>query len=144
MVFWCAQSFVSYQRIINHTSSSDSLQQLCNQDPVNVMVGVWWSLTLLFSLCLVRKIKYTDQKPQLGEKLLEEDHASPVGYKVPSLPNFEIDPSMVDTGSKWIPLQLEFLIGVVMAIGVGIAIVSLAFTTWDEEFYDDIAETVVD
>jgi len=106
------------------------------------MVGTWWSITLLFSLCLVRKIKYTDQKPKLGEKLLEEDHASPVGYKIPSLPDFEIDPDMANTGSKCFPLQLEFFIGVVMAVGVGAAIVSLAFTTWDEEFYDEVEAAV--
>lgn len=105
-------------------------------------MGGWWTITLISSLCLVRNIKHVDEKPNFGEKLLVEDHASPVGYKVPSLPDYEIDPSMAKKGSKWVPLQMEFIIGVILAIGVGGAIVAFGYTSLDEDFYDDLANTV--
>lgn len=109
---------------------------------MNIAVGGWWSFTLLSSLCLVRSINYVDEKPSCGEKLLEEDHASPVGYKVPSLPDYEIDPSLAKSGSKWVPVQLEFIIGVILAVGVGGAIVALGYTSWDEDFYDEVSDTI--
>lgn len=99
-------------------------------------------ITLLCSICLVRRIPYEDQKPHSGEKLLVENHASPVGYQVPSLPDFEIDPGMATTGSKCLSLRFEFIVGVIMAIGVGSGIITLAFTSWDENFYHEITETV--
>jgi hypothetical protein len=108
---------------------------------VNIAVGGWWSITLLLSLCLVRQIKHEDQKSKFGEKFLEEDHASPVGYKVPSLPDFEIDPSMAKSGIGRVPLQLEFAIGVLLAIAVGAAIISFGYTSWDEDFYEELADT---
>jgi hypothetical protein len=92
-------------------------------------------LTLLFSLCYIRSIPYHNQSPLDGERLLVEDQASPVGYKVPSLPDFEIDPSMADTGSKCLSLNVEFLVGVIMALGVGIFLISLTFTTWQNHFW---------
>ena len=106
------------------------------------MVGAWWMVTLLFSLCLVRRIPYKDQKPQFGEKLLVENHSSPVGYQVPSLPDFEIDPGMATKGSKCLSIQFEFLVGVILAFGVGGCIIALGFTSWDENFYDQVSGAV--
>jgi len=116
--------------------------QICNQDPVNIIIGAWWMITLLSSLCLVRKIPHAEQKPHSGEKLLEEDHASPVGYKVPLLPDFEIDPALANTGSKFLSIQVEFVIGSILAIAAGAAMITLGFTSWDEDFYDELADTV--
>jgi hypothetical protein len=99
-------------------------------------------ITVISSLILVRRIPYQDQKPEFGERLLIEDHASPVGYKVPSLPDFEIDPSMANTGSKWLSLTFEFFIGVVMSVIVGTWLVSLAYTGWDDNLYSEIADAV--
>jgi hypothetical protein len=117
-------------------------RQLCNQDPVNIAVGGWWTITLISSLCLVRNIKYVDEKPSFGEKLLVEDHASPVGFKIPSLPDYEIDPSMAKSGNKWVPLQVEFIIGVILAIGVGGGMIALGYTSWDEDVYDELSDTL--
>jgi hypothetical protein len=108
--------------------------EVCNQDFVNIAVGGWWCFTLICSLFLVRKIPYKDHHPYYdGEPLLVEDHASPVGYKVPSIPDFEIDPSLAKTGSSCIPYSLEFIVGFLMALVVGGGIVYLAFTDVDEQ-----------
>lgn len=106
----------------------------CNQDYVNIAVGGWWCFTLVCSLLLVRKIPYKDHHPYYdGEPLLMEDHASPVGYKVPSIPDFEIDPSLAKTGSPCIPYSLEFIVGILMAMSMGGGIMYLAFTDVDEQ-----------
>jgi hypothetical protein len=103
---------------------------------------MWWTLTLLLSLVLVRRIPYLDQKPaKIGERLLIEDHASPVGYKVPSLPDYEIDPVLANTGSKCFSLTFEMCIGFIMAFAVGTWIIALAFTTWEEDLYKDIEDS---
>ena len=52
----------------------------------------------------------------IGERLLIEDHASPVGYKVPSLPDFEIDPTIANTGLPCMTMSTEFIIGIAMAL----------------------------
>jgi hypothetical protein len=88
----------------------------------------------------VRRIPYQDQKPTIGERLLIETHASPVGYKVPSLPDYEIDPSLANTGSPYLSLTFELLIGLIMTMVVGTWLIGLAFTWWDENLYGDIEE----
>lgn len=105
-------------------------KQTCNQDSVNVLVGCWWTITFLFSLCFVRRIPYHDQKPQDGEVLLVSDQASPVGYKVPSLPDFEIDPSLAYTGNKCVSMNFEFLLGLIVAVSVGVGLISRTISTW--------------
>lgn len=92
-------------------------------------------MTVLGSLFWCRQIPYREQTPREGERLLEEYQASPVGYKVPSLPDFEIDPSLANTGIKWLPMWLEFAFGIILALAVGVWMVALAVTDWDERFY---------
>jgi len=70
---------------------------------------------------------YPDEEP-----LLEEDHHSPVGYRVPNLPNFPIDPYCAKRGIKRLSLTVEMLIGVFLAALIGAGIVGLAFTSWGE------------
>lgn len=111
---------------------------------MNASVGIWWLVTTLLSLLLVRRIPYVDQSPENGERLLIEDHASPVGYKVPSLPDFEIDPSMANTGCRWLPLNLEFFVGVLLAFVVGACLIALSFTEWDQQFYGLAEEWISD
>ena len=117
--------------------------QACNQDTVNIVVGGWWAVSLFTSLFLVRRIPYKDFHPVYdGEPLLVEDHASPVGYKVPSIPDFEIDPSLSNTGSICLPLNFMFIFGMFMVFGIGGAIIYLAFTSWDEELIDGVEKTL--
>jgi hypothetical protein len=70
--------------------------------------------------------------PEDEEPLLEEDHASPVGYKVPNLPEFPIDPSMAVRGIHGVNLLCEFIVGVLMAVVLGAGMCFLAFTNADD------------
>ena len=70
---------------------------------------------------------YPDEEP-----LLEEDHHSPVGYKVPNLPDFPIDPYLAKRGIRLLSLRIELSLGVFLAALLGAGIVALAFTDWGE------------
>jgi hypothetical protein len=121
-----------------------TLRQDCDQDVVNIVVGAWWMITLFCSLFMVRRIPYKIQAPSVGEQLLLQDHASPVGYKVPNLPDFEIDPSLANTGSSYLSLTAEFLFGIIISIVVSTFIIYLAFTGWDEGVIEELTSYVVD
>lgn len=117
-------------------------QQHCNQDSINSIVGMWWTITAITSLCLVRIHPLVGAKNLTGEKVLVENHASPVGYQVPNLPDYEIDPTLVSTGIGFLSLSVEFVFGLVLVLVVGAGIVSLAYTSWDETFYDYATSTL--
>ena len=97
-------------------------------------------------MVLVRRIPpYRDVSTStatIGERLLMEDHSSPVGYKVPSLPDFEIDPTIVNTGLPCISISTECIIGFVLALMFGTVMIGLAFTSWDDDVYDSIEGTI--
>jgi len=114
--------------------------QFCDQDSINFLIGFWWTATLSASIFMVRRLPVLDQKPEHGEKILIEDQASPVGYKVPSLPDFEIDPSLANTGIKCLSLQFEFYFGIFMALVIGSLIVTLAFTNWEETVNKSVSD----
>ena len=123
------------------------LVKLCDQNLVNITVGIWWTITFLTSLILVRYIPHRDiststSTATIGERLLIEDHSSPVGYKVPSLPDFEIDPTISNTGLPCITMSTELCIGIVMALSFGAAIIGLAFTSLDDNVHDAIEGTL--
>ncbi|KAG7347836.1 hypothetical protein IV203_016541 [Nitzschia inconspicua] len=119
----------------------------CNQDFVNFSVGAWWTISLVASLTmLLRKELHKSDKqdghdnpcllPDDEEPLLQENQASPVGYSVPHLPDFPIDPSLTYMG--WVPfcccsVGFEYLMGVVVAVGVGGFICYLGLTDLDDE-----------
>jgi hypothetical protein len=131
--------FVSFQLTVLVT-----LRQGCDQDVVNIVVGAWWMIPLFCSLFMVRRIPYKIQTPTVGEQLLLKDHASPVGYKVPNLPDFEIDPSLANTGSSYLSLNVEFIFGIIISIVVGTFIIYLAFTGWDEGVIEELTNYMVD
>jgi hypothetical protein len=115
----------------------------CNQDYVNFGVGTWWALSLIASLTIVYKkdVRKGSNKhycvfPNDEEPLLQEDQLSPVGYKVPHLPDFPIDPSLTLTG--WGPfccfgVGFEYALGIALAIGIGGFICYLGLTDLDDE-----------
>ena len=78
----------------------------------------------------------------MGERLLIEDHASPVGYKVPSLPDFEIDPTIANTGLPYVTISTELMIGMIMALCIGTVMIGLAFTSWDDNVHDAVEGTL--
>jgi hypothetical protein len=107
--------------------------QKCEQGLVNIAVGFWWGWSLLISLILVLRIEPPSLWPDEEEPLLEEDQASPVGYKVPSLPDFPIDPILEQKAMiPWLHVKVEFVIGVLMAFGISGAIVYSSFSDYDE------------
>lgn len=103
----------------------------CNQDTVNTFVGIWLSLSLMASICIAGKVKPIREYPS-EEPLLEEDHQSPVGYRVPNLPDFPIDPHQGKKGIILLPLKVELSIAVVGAVVIGAGFVALAKTDWGE------------
>jgi len=110
----------------------------CNQDYVNLFVGVWWAFSLIASLTIlfikdIKKDKEFDPFkrdnvfPNDEEPLLEEDHASPIGYKVPHLPEFPIDPSYAQKGLGdccccFHQIGIEYTFGLIIAVVVGVFI----------------------
>ena len=117
----------------------------CNQDWVNVAVGGWWALTMILSLLLARRIPYQDAHPNYdGEPLLIPDQVSPVGYKVPSLPDFTIDPGLAQTGNPCLSIRVEVVLGILFAMAAGTGIVYLAFTDWDETVVAEVESTASD
>jgi hypothetical protein len=71
-----------------------------------------------------------------GERVLEEDHASPVGYKVPTIPDFEFDPSLVtNAGISCCTLNCELSFGLFIAVAIGGFLLFLSLSKWDDALY---------
>lgn len=79
-----------------------------------------------------------------GEIFLVPDHSSPVGYRVPALPDYEIDPSAMYTATSsftaeyllsCFSLDCEFVFGLFFVAAVGSAFLYLSVTNVDEELY---------
>lgn len=83
------------------------------------------------STCIAGRVEpicdYPDEEP-----LLEEDHRSPVGYRVPNLPDFPIDPCQGKKGVFPTSLRIELATGALMAAVIGAGIVALTYTDWGE------------
>lgn len=121
-------------------SDIDDVQQFimvgsdtCSHDGVNIGVGIWFTVTLITSMWFVAQTKRHKVRPEETEPLLEENHASPVGFKVPNLPDVSIDPALNKVGVPCCALGLEFALGVFLALIMGGGIVFTAFTTKDDE-----------
>jgi hypothetical protein len=111
--------------------------QNCDQDLVNIIVSLWWSVTLICSISVVRLIPFRDLTPGDGERLLVDDHTSPVGYKVPSLPDFEVDPDLSNEGNPLFSINMEFTFGIVLAILVGFVMVAFTLSDWEHILTDN-------
>ena len=133
--------------ILFMASDIDSVQRYlvvgsenCDQDYVNIIVGGWWAFTFVSSLLMVMVIPYDDYitpaEPEDEEQLLEKDHASPVGYKVPNLPDFELDPTLA--GNSYLPvcpLNIMTLCGMFLAVVFGGGIIYLGLIDDDDDFW---------
>lgn len=127
---------------------------------MNFSVGAWWITTTVVSLFIVRNMPYYDQilsthsgPPKEdsdeitaefsyfydGEKLLQDDHASPVGYKVPSLPDFEIDPTLISNlGMSCFSSNWELAFGLLLTAIIGGGLMYLAFTSLDDDVFTNV------
>eukprot|EP00523_Entomoneis_sp_CCMP467_P003925 CAMPEP_0168743584 /NCGR_PEP_ID=MMETSP0724-20121128/13652_1 /TAXON_ID=265536 /ORGANISM="Amphiprora sp., Strain CCMP467" /LENGTH=510 /DNA_ID=CAMNT_0008791219 /DNA_START=137 /DNA_END=1670 /DNA_ORIENTATION=+ len=111
----------------------------CDQDYVNIAVGGWWTFTFVSSLFYATTIPYkppnAPTEPEEEEPLLEQDHASPVGYKVPNVPDFEVDPTLAWSGTfQWCTISMQAFVGLVLAIVIGGGIVYLGIIDDDDEY----------
>ena len=95
------------------------------------------------SLFVVRNIPFRDQVPGDGERLLIEEHASPVGYKVPKLPDYEIDPTLARQGNSCFSVKVQFLCGVLFALVMGVVMALFGSSNWPEVVYDTVNEYVL-
>mmetsp|Transcript_9782 Transcript_9782/g.20479 ORF Transcript_9782/g.20479 Transcript_9782/m.20479 type:complete len:558 (+) Transcript_9782:103-1776(+) len=126
--------------------------EACNQDYVNFCVGTWWSISLMASLTLlyckeINKDKKFDPFkrdytfPNDEEPLLEEEHKSPTGYKVPHLPSFPVNPSYTHKGlgsrCSYFQLGMEYALSLVIVLAVGTFICYLGVTRLDDQFLTD-------
>ena len=101
------------------------------------------SLTVLFYK-EIRKDKSFDPLkrdyifPNDEEPLLEEEHKSPIGYKVPHLPLFPVNPSYTHKGlgSFCCDFQvvIEYIVSLIIAVTVGGFICYLGVTKLDDQF----------
>lgn len=109
----------------------------CNQDWVVLGVGAWWTLATLCSLSVVFRKGRQGIWPEDEEPLLIKDHHSPVGFKVPNLPDFPIDSVLAQRGHFCLNVKFEFALMVVATFCVGGFMCFLSFTN----FEDDLGES---
>ena len=123
--FFCLSDIDEVQKFI--VIGSDA----CPQDQVNMLIGTWWTVTLLTSLLLVMNISpYRSDWQRKEEAILVPDHASPVGYKVPNLPDFFVDPNLVQLDHVPLSMQCELMFGLLFAVVIGGGMVYFSFTDW--------------
>jgi hypothetical protein len=101
------------------------------QTLVNIIIAIWWVASVCLNIILAWRTPFHDQKTLDSEHLLIADHASPAGFKVPSLPDYEIDPSFGHTGIRWLPKCVELVFGMVLAAAVCAGLLLLSFSDWD-------------
>jgi len=114
--------------------------ETCDQDVVNSVIGIWWTVTVLVCLGLVYRlhIQPTIPSPEEEESTLEVNESSPVGYTVPSLPHFAVDPGLCyhqkAHESGWISTPMKVVGGGLVTCVIGTLIVYMSFTQVDDEF----------
>ena len=101
--------------------------QACNQDNVNITMGIWFAMTSITCIFAAQKISPPEPHPEDNDPILVEDQTSPVGLRVPNFPDFPIDPVQFGSkGLKFCSLKLEIVLGVLVSIGIGAFVVSMA------------------
>jgi hypothetical protein len=116
--------------------------QNCSQYYVNLAVGGWYFASLIASLFMVFRIPVGEKNDlEEVEPLLEMNHASPVAFRVPNLPDYSIDPITAQRGISWLDIKLEFFMGVIMALIMGGMICALAFVGKDGDVSDELRST---
>jgi hypothetical protein len=107
----------------------------CSQENVNMAFGGWMCMSLIISLFLILLRKNSvEYWPDYKEPLLVEDHTSPIGFKVPHLPDFPIDPIYATNGNQYcVNTTTIFGVGVVFALGIGAFFMYVGFSDIDEK-----------
>jgi hypothetical protein len=107
--------------------------QNCDQKYVNIAVGIWWCLSLVACLVVLNNRLPAQYFPDYKEPLLTRDEASPVGFKVPHLPDFPIDPIFGAKGSQCFSIRIYFVGGMFVAAAIGGALIYLGASDVDDE-----------
>jgi hypothetical protein len=116
-----------------------STTKLCNQDIINRIVGAWYALSLLACLCCYKRIipenEKTSPDSQESEPFLIADDSSPVGYKVPHIADFYVDPALRTTSFRIFNEMGDLILGVIMALAIGGVIIAMSFSNVDENLF---------
>mmetsp|Transcript_16121 Transcript_16121/g.46267 ORF Transcript_16121/g.46267 Transcript_16121/m.46267 type:complete len:504 (+) Transcript_16121:66-1577(+) len=128
-------------------SDIDAVQQfvivgseMCSQDVVNISISVWFFATLIACTFFVARIKTYRPTPEETEPILVEDHASPVGYVVPNLPDVNIDPSLGVKGAPCCSLKVYYVVAILLGLAILATLCFMAFSDADDsittQFFD--------
>jgi hypothetical protein len=71
-------------------------------------------------------------KENLHDLILSEDHRSPVGYRIPTFPDFLVEPIRAKRSISFISFEQEMYFAVLVAMTIMGGIVSMAFTGWSK------------
>jgi len=105
----------------------------CNQDIVNIAVGIWFICTTLLCIYFSGRIArhQVSEVPDEASIVVRNEH-SPIGYCVTCLPNFPINITLFAQPNKYIPIKVEIFLGVIMSIVIGGLIIFMGFTDKDD------------
>lgn len=107
--------------------------QKCNQDIVNIAMGIWFICTTLLCIYFSRRVaKYQVTEVPQETPIITNNQNSPIGCCVADLPNFPINITLFAQPNKYIPIKVELVFGVVMTIVIGALIVYMGFTDKDD------------
>ncbi|GKY95936.1 hypothetical protein MPSEU_000554200 [Mayamaea pseudoterrestris] len=113
------------------------------QNAVNLTVGIWWLVTVMWCLLLAAGRRFQDAKPFDSERFLVPHHSSPAGYKVPCLPDYEIDPALARIGRMWfMPPCFQLVFSLLAVCIVGSGMLCLVYSNWDETTADQVQSTL--
>ena len=119
----------------------------CNQDNVNITLGIYFAMTAITCIFAAQKIAPPEQHPEDDDPILVEEQTSPVGFRVPNFPDYPIDPIHFGRkGYSCCSLKFEVIVGVLISIGVGAFVVSTSLYdymgTANDYIVSPVAETV--
>ncbi|KAL7528459.1 hypothetical protein ACHAXR_002458 [Thalassiosira sp. AJA248-18] len=99
--------------------------QSCDQDNVNITLGIWFTMTSITCIFAAQKISPPEPHPEDNDPILIEEQTSPVGYKVPNFPDFPIDTIRFSSkGISCCSLKVEVILGLLVSVGIGAFVVS--------------------
>lgn len=105
----------------------------CNQDIVNITVGIWFICTTLLCIYFSGRVARHQVSgiPDEASIVTRNEH-SPVGLTLTDLPNFPINITLFATPNKYIPIKVELFFGVIMSLAIGGLIIYMGFTDKDD------------
>jgi len=98
--------------------------ETCNQDMTNIVLGSWFTFTVITCIFAALKIEPPAPHPDDDDRILVEDQTSPVGFKVPNFPDYPFDQKLLnDERAECCSLRTEIIIGVIPCVLFGFGVV---------------------